>query len=98
MSKSFVPTWCNSADHVWRPSRREFLFTGVVGTLGLTMGDLFRLQAATKSSGPAPKAVAQSVIQIYLPGGMAAQETFDPKLHAPIEYRGPFTVSYTHLT
>src|SRR5678815_1099699 len=97
MSKLFVPTWCNSSDHVWRPNRREFLFSGVIGTLGLTMGDFFKLQAADKVSGPSPKASAQSVIQIYLPGGMAAQETFDPKLHAPIEYRGPFNPVKTRL-
>jgi hypothetical protein len=29
------------------------------------------------------------VINIYLPGGIAAQESWDPKLQAPIEYRGP---------
>jgi hypothetical protein len=97
MSKPFIPSWCNSPDHVWRPSRREFLFTGVIGTLGLTMGDLFKLQAAGTAAGQAPKAVAQSVIQIYLPGGMSAQETFDPKLHAPIEYRGPFNPLKTRL-
>jgi hypothetical protein len=97
MSKPFVPSWCNSPDHLWRPSRREFLFTGVVGTLGLTMGHLFKLQAAAAASGHAPKAVAQSVIQIYLPGGMAAQETFDPKLLAPIEYRGPLGTVKTKL-
>jgi hypothetical protein len=97
MSKPFVPTWCNSPDHLWRPSRREFLFTGVIGTLGLTMGNLFKLQAAAAASGHAPKAVAQSVIQIYLPGGMAAQETFDPKLLAPIEYRGPLGTVKTKL-
>jgi hypothetical protein len=97
MSKPFVPSWCNSSDHLWRPSRREFLFTGVVGTLGLTMGNLFKLQAAAAASGNAAKAPAQSVIQIYLPGGMAAQETFDPKLLAPIEYRGPFSPIKTKL-
>lgn len=97
MSKPFIPTWCNSPDHAWRPNRREFLFTGAIGTLGLTMGQFFKLQAAAQAAGPAPKAVAQSVIQIYLPGGMAAQETFDPKLHAPIEYRGPFSPLKTKL-
>src|SRR5688572_12419364 len=89
MSKPFVSSWCSSPEHLWRPSRREFLFTGVVGTLGLTMGNLFKLQAAAGASGTPVKAPAQSVIQIYLPGGMAAQETFDPKMLAPIEYRGP---------
>jgi len=97
MSKPFVPSWCNSPDHLCRPSRREFLFTGVIGTLGLTMGNLFKLQAAAAASGHAPKAIAQSVIQIYLPGGMAAQETFDPKLLAPIEYRGPLGTVKTKL-
>jgi hypothetical protein len=61
------------------------------------MGNLFKLQAAAALNGHAPKAVAQSVIQIYLPGGMAAQETFDPKLLAPIEYRGPLGTVKTKL-
>ncbi len=95
MSKPFIPTWCNSADHTWRPRRREFLFTGAVGTLGLTLGQFFKLRAEDAET--APKATAQSVIQIYLPGGMAAQETFDPKLLAPIEYRGPFGTVKTKL-
>ena len=34
--------------------------------------------------------VAKSVIQIFLPGGMAQQESFDPKPLAPSEYRGPY--------
>ena len=33
---------------------------------------------------------AKSVIYIFMPGGMAHQETFDPKPFAPVEYRGPF--------
>jgi len=98
MSKPFVPSWCGSAEHAWRPSRREFLFTGAIGTLGLTMGNFFKLQAAAAATGVAPKAAAQSVIQIYLPGGMAAQESFDPKLLAPIEYRGPLGTVKTKLS
>jgi hypothetical protein len=77
--------FCNSPDHIWRPNRREFLFVGLVGSLGLTLGQAFRLRA--QSAGI--KAQAQSVINIFLPGGIAAQESFDPKLLAPIEYRGP---------
>jgi len=88
MKKPFVPSWCNSSDHVWRPDRREFLYVGLVGTLGLSLGNLFKLQAAEESAAPA-KAAAKSIINIYLPGGMAAQETLDPKMLAPIEYRGP---------
>ena len=91
--------WCGSPEHGWNPSRREFLFVGLVGTLGLSLGEMFKLQAATPkdklSSGK--EAPAKSIINIYLPGGMAAQETFDPKLVAPIEYRGPLGTIKTKL-
>src|ERR1043165_270435 len=91
--------WCNSPEHVWRPNRREFLFVGMLGSLGLSLGDLFKLQAGS-AEGNAPaanKAPAQSIINIYLPGGMAAQESFDPKMLAPIEYRGPLGTVKTKL-
>src|SRR5436189_6018769 len=78
-------SFCNSPDHLWRPNRREFLFVGLLGSIGLTLGNLFKLQGQSAS----PGARAQSVINIFLPGGIAAQESFDPKLLAPIEYRGP---------
>ena len=91
MSK-WKPTWCNGADHIWRPSRREFLYVGVVGSLGLSLGNLLKLEALAgpaKAGAAANAAPAKSIINIYLPGGMAAQETLDPKMLAPIEYRGP---------
>lgn len=65
-------------------NRREFLYTGLFGGLGLSVGDALKLQA---ESPLIPK--AQSVIHIFLPGGAAAQETWDPKMNAPSEYRGP---------
>jgi hypothetical protein len=34
------------------------------------------------------EAKADSVIHVFLPGGMAHQESFDPKPFSPIEYRG----------
>ena len=76
--------WCNSPDHPWHPSRREVLQVGALGALGLSLGDAFKLQAS--EAYPAPKVKALSVIQIYLPGGCAHQETWDPKFEAPIEY------------
>lgn len=85
--------WCNSADHPWNPARREFLQVGALGVLGLSLGDAFQLQAKED----APKAKAQSVIQIYLPGGCAHQETWDPKIDAPIEYRGPLSSIKTSI-
>jgi hypothetical protein len=89
-------SWCNSPEHAWRPSRREFLFVGVVGSLGLSLGNLFKLQAANAAAKSAAR--AQAIINIYLPGGLAAQESFDPKLLAPIEYRGPLGTVKTKLS
>jgi len=97
MSSSSGFSWCNSPDHVWRPTRREFLYVGLLGSLGLSVPEIFRLQAESAGKTAAKKAKAQSVINIYLPGGMAAQETFDPKLLAPIEYRGPLGAIKTKL-
>jgi hypothetical protein len=89
-------SFCGSPEHLWRPDRREFLFVGLVGSIGLTLGNAMKLRAAAAgSAGGAAK--AQSIINIYLPGGMAAQETFDPKLLAPIEYRGPLGTAKTKL-
>src|SRR4051794_18021116 len=69
-------------------SRRGFLTVGAAG-FGLTLGDFFRLKARAELKNYAPIAAkADSVIHIYLPGGMAHQESFDPKPLAPIEYRG----------
>lgn len=89
----FLPSFCNSRQHIWRPNRREFLFVGLVGSVGLTLGNLFKLRAQT----PGLKPRAESVINIFLPGGIAAQESFDPKLLAPIEYRGPLGTAKTKL-
>src|ERR1035437_5579732 len=87
--------FCNSPEHVWRSNRREFLFVGLVGSLGLTLGNVLKLRAESASA--SAKASAQSVINIFLPGGIAAQESFDPKLLAPIEYRGPLGTVNTKL-
>lgn len=83
-------TDCGGFDHV-RPSRREFLYVGAIAGLGLTLPEyLLRLARADQKSYEIKSAVAQSVIHIFLPGGISARESFDPKPDAPIEYRGPF--------
>ena len=79
-------TWFDDPAHFRKASRREFLFTGLVGALGLTLGDMMKLRAL-ETDVFEPK--AQSLIHIFLPGGMAHQESWDPKPLAPIEYRGP---------
>ncbi len=69
--------------------RRGFLTVGALGGLGLSMGDLFRLRAqADQKHYDFIDAKADSVIHIFLPGGIAHQETFDPKPYSPLEYRG----------
>ena len=71
-------------------SRRTFLHVGMIGGLGLTLENFFRMrQARAEEKGaPAKEGPAKSVIHIFLPGGMAHQDTFDPKPYAPVEYRG----------
>lgn len=69
-------------------SRRGFLTVGTFG-FGLTLADFLRLRArADQKQYDAIAAKADSVIHIFLPGGIAHQETFDPKPYAPVEYRG----------
>tara|TARA_R110002096_G_scaffold26518_25_gene81859 strand:- start:3786 stop:5195 length:1410 start_codon:yes stop_codon:yes gene_type:complete len=87
-----------------RMSRRHAIQAGTLGGLGLSMGDLFRLQASaaegnsgafTMEKGKQKDAKALSVIQLHLGGGFQQQESFDPKPEAPIEIRGAFGVEKT---
>ena len=71
-------------------SRREFLSVGMLGSLGLTLPQLLKMEArGAQKFYETKEGVAKSVIHIFLPGGAAHQETFDPKYLAPTEYRGP---------
>ena len=72
-------------------SRRNVLQIGALGGLGLSLTDLFRLQQAQADQKHyvSKEGTAKSAIFIFLPGGMAHQESFDPKPYAPLEYRGP---------
>jgi hypothetical protein len=70
-------------------SRRCLLTVGPIGGLGLTLGDYFQRKAqADQKHYDFIEAKAQSIIHIFLPGGMAHQESFDPKPYSPLEYRG----------
>ena len=74
------------------------LTVGAIGGLGLTLTDFFRIKSASASEPTAAKtSSAESVIFIFLPGGIAQQESFDPKPSAPLEYRGSFGTVATPL-
>lgn len=75
-------------------NRRMFLHVGAVGALGLTLDQYLRLQAAEPAT---KKPKAEACIHIFLPGGSAHQETWDPKPNAPVEYRGPMGVVKTKI-
>jgi uncharacterized protein (DUF1501 family) len=79
-----------SGSPLHRVSRRGFLTVGALSGLGLTLADYFQLRhaQAEKKEYDFIEAKAQSIIHIFLPGGMAHQESFDPKPYSPIEYRG----------
>jgi hypothetical protein len=81
--------------------RRMFMHVGFVAGLGLTLEQYFRLQsaqAADTTAAVAPKGPkAEALIHIYLPGGAAHQESWDPKPYAPIEYRGEMQSIATKL-
>jgi uncharacterized protein (DUF1501 family) len=57
-------------------SRRDFLTVGAVGGLGLTLSDLLALREARAEQKHYDfiDAKADSVIHIFLPGGIAQQE------------------------
>lgn len=81
-------------------SRRDFLHVGVVGGLGLSLADFLRIKEARGDikTYETVEGTAKSVIYIFLPGGAAHQETFDPKPFAPVEYRGPFKPIDTNVS
>jgi len=58
--------------------------------LGLTLANLLEIRQAQAELKHYDfvEAKADSVIHVFLPGGIAHQETFDPKPYSPIEYRG----------
>lgn len=87
-SNSQEPAPAHSCRCPGPPSRRDFLKVGVVTGLGLTLGDYFRLQQAQAQEGSVLQPKAQSVIFIFMAGGMSHMDTFDPKPNAPLEYRG----------
>ena len=69
----------------YKASRREFLRLTAAGTLATLAGPLVGSQARTAHAATAnrAKASADTLIVLWMAGGMAHTETFDPKHHTP---------------
>ena len=74
-------------------NRRDFIVLGSTGLVGANLVDLYAAKHNWKKS---KEGKAKNVINIYLSGGMAHQESFDPKYLAAQEYRGPLGVVKTN--
>src|SRR5438552_2167218 len=74
------------ADSISRSGLRK---AGVISIAGLSLSQLLRSEAAFAAVGGSPKKL-NSVIILWMRGGPAQHETWDPKPDAPEEYRGEF--------
>ena len=81
--------------HFARLKRRGFLQLGLLAGTSLSLPQLLRAEQKHYDS---VEGSAKSIIHIYLPGGMATQESWDPKTLAPVEYRGDFKAIDTNVT
>jgi hypothetical protein len=104
MRESILMSCCKGPLYPTVFNRRSFIQVGLLGAFGLTLGDAFELRAQTSVVRPAStgfnptEGPARNAIQIILPGGLAHQESWDPKPDAPIEYRGAFGVAKTTIS
>jgi uncharacterized protein (DUF1501 family) len=80
-------------------SRREMLKCGLLGTAGFFLWNCGILNAqAAKETKQKTKGKAKSVIEIWLWGGPAHLETFDPKPSAGYDYNGGFKSIPTNVS
>jgi hypothetical protein len=80
------PTWSHPV-----VSRRTAVQAGAIGLLGLGMNHLGGLRSAVAAESPPHSGKAKSCIYIFLSGGLAQQDSFDMKPHAPDTIRGEFS-------
>lgn len=76
-------------------SRRGFLHAGMLGCggLGLSLADVFRGEARAAAA----DRTKNNVIILWMRGGPAHQDMWDPKPDAPVEYRGEFGTMSTNV-
>jgi len=73
-----------------RLSRRTLIQAGSIGLLGLGMNHLAGLRQAIAAPATGASTKAKSCIYIFLSGGLAQHDSFDPKPDAPDNIRGEF--------
>src|SRR5437899_2570491 len=85
---------CADFRRTLRLDRRSFVKAGVLGTAGLALGDLLRVEARGSTSAASRR---PSVIILWMRGGPSHIDMWDPKPNAPAEYRGEFGVLSTRV-
>ncbi len=91
MSRRRQPGGCTDFRRQAAISRRSLLRAGGLGVAGLTLADLLAHEA---QAGPAAR-TENSVLILWMRGGPSQHETWDPKMKAPVEYRGAFGATQT---
>src|SRR3954471_18610805 len=79
-------------------SRRDFLRVGALAPLGLGLGNLLAFQKLMAAEPSSKAARAQSIILVYLGGGISHHDTFDMKTEAVEEIRGKYKPIETSVT
>lgn len=67
---------------------------GLTGFTGLTLSQLYQIRAR---AGSPTSGRRTAVILVWLRGGASHLETFDPKPHAPSDFRGPYNAIATNV-
>ncbi|REK23818.1 MAG: DUF1501 domain-containing protein [Planctomycetota bacterium] len=85
---------CSEFRRISQVTRRGFLTAGALGASGLALSDLLRLEAA----GAVDRGKrTNNVIILWMRGGPSHIDMWDPKPHAPAEYRGEFGTMSTSV-
>ena len=79
----------NDVFHSISITRREMAKQALFGAAGLVLADRFRMPAQGATLPAASQGKAKSVIQIWMWGGPAHLDTFDPKPEAGNDFCGP---------
>src|SRR5690242_9905624 len=87
---TMTPSACRGFFEAAPMGRREFLRAGSLGLFGLGLPQLLSAPGATRRR-------AKACIVLFMWGGPAQQDTWDPKPDAPAEYRGEFKPIATSL-